>query len=326
MIKKLYISHQFFDWNKSNFSNLALLNRKNLKFYQSSPNRYDLRTSLADLSLKLEEMESFINSVEEIYLIDISLESLALLDNNYNNWNFMRLVTEVKSQTYMFDKNLCKSHHIPRTNNKTLYIAGCSISHGSGIKDHERYGEILAEKLGLPCIFLAMPGSSIAWQSDRILQADIRSNDIVVWGLTNLARVNIADTTDWRGYPIANYTTSLDKSQRYFNLDYFESWTLYMSCIKQILQVENVCQKIGVDLCLANLLDTTVVPLLFRQQSNYVDCLEKWKPDHGVVTFDYIDLGNDNIHPGPGQHRVYADKIYQNITSRVLNSSSTKHN
>ena len=325
MIKKLYISHQLFDWNKSNFSNLALLDRKNLEFYQSSPTRYDLRTSLSDLALKLEEMESFINSVEEIYLIDMSLESISSLDNSYNNCNLIRLVTEIKSQTYMFDKNLYKSHHIPRANNKTLYIAGCSVSHGSGIKDHERYGEILAEKLGLPCIFLAMPGSSIAWQSDRILQADIRSNDIVVWGLTNFARVNIADTTDWRGYPISSYTTSLDKSQRYFNLDYFDSWTLSMSCIKQILQVENVCQKIGVNLYLANLLETTVAPLLFGRQSNYVNCLEKWKLNHDGK-FDYIDLGNDNIHPGPKQHRVYADKIYQHINSQVLDSASIKHN
>jgi hypothetical protein len=233
-------------------------------------------------------------------------------------------VTEIKSQTCIFDKDLFKSHHIPRANNKTLYIAGCSVSHGTGVNDHERYGEILAKKLGLPCIFLTMPASNIAWQSDRILQADIRSNDIVVWGLTNFARVIVADTTDWRGYPVANYTTILDKSQRYFSLDYFDSWLLSMSCIKQILQVENVCQKIGVDLCLANLLETTIVPLLFKQQSNYVDCLEKWKPDHDGK-FDYIDLGNDNSHPGPAQHQVYADKIYQNIISRTVSSASTKH-
>jgi hypothetical protein len=321
MIKKLYISHQFFDWNKSKFSNLALLDRKNLGFYQTDPNRYDLRTSLADLALKLSEMESFINSVEEIHLIEWNP---ALSNHNHNYWNFTRLVTKINPQSCIFDKNLYKSYHRPRTDNKTLFIAGCSISYAIGVKDCERYGEILSQRLGLPCIFLSRPGSSIAWQADRILQADLRPNDIVVWGLTNLSRVNIATLTDWMGCPIDTYT-SLDKSKKYFNLDYFDSWTLSMSCIKQILQVENVCQKIGVDLYLANLLETTVVPLLFENQFNYVDCLEKsWRNNNGICNF--IDLGDDNCHPGPAQHRVYADKIYQHITSRALNSSSTKHN
>jgi hypothetical protein len=320
MIKKLCVSHQTYDWNKSEFANLDFFDQKNLNFYQSDTNKYNLKTSLEDLSLKLEEMESFINSVEEIHLIDLDPE---VLDNSYNYWNFIRLVTEIKSQSHSFDKNLYRSYHTPRTNNKTLYIAGCSVSYGSGVEDNERYGEILSQRLGLPCIFLAIPGSSIAWQADQILQADLRPNDIVVWGLTSLARVNIASATDWAGYPINNYIT-LDKSKKYFNLDYFDSWTLTVSCIKQILQVENICQKIGVDLCLANLLETTVIPLLFKNQSNYVNCLEKWKPENDGK-FDYLDLGTDNVHPGPKQHQVYADKIYQNIISRTLSSASTKH-
>jgi hypothetical protein len=322
MIKKLYVSHRFYDWNKSEFSDLDLLTRKNLKFYQSDTNNYNLKTSLDDLSLKLEEMESFINSVEEIYLIDLDPVSM---DNSHNYWNFIRLVIEMKSQSHSFDKNVYKSHHSPRTNNKTLYIAGCSVTYGSGVEDCERYGEILSQRLGLPCIFLAMPASSIAWQADRILQADLRPNDIVVWGLTDLARVNIANATDWRGYTINNYTTTLDKSQKYFNLDYFDSWTLTISCVKQILQVENICQKIGVDLCIANLLETTIVPLLFGHQSNYVNCVEKWRPDQDGK-FDYSDLGSDNSHPGPKQHQVYADKIYQNIISRAVSSALSKHN
>jgi hypothetical protein len=320
MIKKLCISHQTYNWNKSEFADLDFLDRKNLNFYQSDTNKYNLKTSLEDLSLKLEEMESFINSVEEIHLIDLDPE---VLDNSYIYWNFVRLVTEIKSQSHSFDKNLYRSYHAPRTNNKTLYIAGCSVSYGSCVEDSERYGEILSQKLELPCIFLAMPGSSIAWQADQILQADLRPNDIVVWGLTSLSRVNIASGTDWICYPIKSYIT-LDKSKKYFNLDYFDSWTLTVSCIKQILQVENICQKIGVDLCLANLLETTVIPLLFKNQSNYVNCLEKWKPEHDGE-FDFLDLGTDNLHPGPKQHQVYADKIYQNIISQRSSSASAKH-
>jgi hypothetical protein len=311
MIKKLYISHRLYDWNKSEFSELDLLERKNLNFYQSSATNYNLRTSLEDLSLKLEEMESFINSVEEIYLIDLELESL---DNQYNYYNFMRLAMETNLQDHLFNKDLYKSQHDPRTDNKTLYIAGCSMSYGTGIKDSERYGEILSQKLGLPCIFLAMPGSSIAWQADQILQTDLRSNDIVVWGLTSLSRVNIANSTELIGYTINNYAALVE--QKYFNLDYFDSWTLTLSCIKQILQVENVCQQLGVNLYLANLLETTVVPLLFARQSNYINCLEEWKPGHDGK-LNYLDLGTDNIHPGPKQHQVYADKIYQNIMSQT---------
>ena len=73
--------------------------------------------------------------------------------------------------------------------NKQMWVAGCSISHGTGVGIKQRYGELLSNALGLESSFLTRPGSAIDWSADQILRSDIRSGDIVIWGITGWRRI-----------------------------------------------------------------------------------------------------------------------------------------
>lgn len=65
-----------------------------------------------------------------------------------------------------------------KTDSNQIWVAGCSISHGMGVNHNERYGELIATKLNLPCSFLTRPGSAIDWATDQILRSDIREGDL----------------------------------------------------------------------------------------------------------------------------------------------------
>jgi hypothetical protein len=76
-----------------------------------------------------------------------------------------------------------------KTDSSQLWIAGCSITHGEGVSENTRYGQLLAERLNTKVSFLTRPGSSIAWAADQILRSDIRPGDTVVWGITSHTRL-----------------------------------------------------------------------------------------------------------------------------------------
>jgi hypothetical protein len=320
MIDKLYISHSLFKWNSyPKFNNFTLIDKRNLKYYLNSSENYICYTSIEDLELKVGDIHHLLSTVSAIELVGITPASFYqhFNDNQFIWGNLIDSLLHKFAQktsgldTFKNAKTAFRSTHVPRKNDCTLFIAGCSISHGIGVKKEERYGDLLADMFDLPVIYLSRPGSSIMWQADRILQADINSGDIVVWGLTNIGRATVADEYDWKGIPFGHYIDGPEE-QKYFSIEYFSSWTLSVSTIKNILQVENFCKKIGARLYLANVLEHQIVPLVFGAQQNYINCLADWKPGSSYdVT--WIDLGTDQQHPGPNQHKNYADTIYQHI-------------
>lgn len=190
-----------------------------------------------------------------------------------------------------------------KTNEPQLWIAGCSISHGVGVTQQTRYGQLLSQQLDLKASFLTWPGSSIAWAADQILRSDVQENDVVVWGLTNHRRFTKFNNNRLQYLTLA--TPTLDKSTvNFINSEH----TLYRSVIS-VKQVINFCEKIGARLIIASLLDTTVV--------NYIKNFS-----HLIVLVDFLgrdiqdkffDLGTDHLHPGSITHKFYADEIYKKI-------------
>ena len=124
-----------------------------------------------------------------------------------------------------------------------------------------------------------------------------------------MGRVDVAKDYDLMSCPVDNYIR-LPKENQYWTLDYFISESLLVSNAKQIIQVMNFCNKIGAKLYLVNLLDTGWCSAIFCDQKNFINL---------NVNFDingntkYIDYGTDNMHPGPEQHKVYAEKMYELI-------------
>jgi hypothetical protein len=320
MIKNLYVGPVNYNWTADEkFSHMSMLTKKNFHKHLNDNNEKDFYTSVEDLDLKLEQMQKLIDLSGSIQFVGLTDEFLFQKDqfDMYNWWNFIRLVEKSRHKTNFFiDKNIFSTCDF-RDSAKTLFVSGCSFTAGVGVDSHQRYGDILAKKLDMPYVLMAQSGSSIGWQADRILQSDLRKGDIVVWGLTSLDRfVSAQSHTDWIGIPIQRYV-DLDKSLQYHKIEFFTSWTLRLSCIKNILQVENFCQKVGAKLYLVNLLETTLTESLFGKQKNYIDCLPEWD-DQSEKSLKFLDVGSDNEHPGPLQHQLYADIIYKNIMNQEL--------
>lgn len=170
---------------------------------------------------------------------------------------------------------------------RCLWISGCSVSHGVGVNPRERYGALVGDALGLPTVHLTRAATSIEWAADQILRSDIRARDLIIWGLTQETRGPLA-----RDGKILVLDDSRDLiAQR---LDE----TRYYKAISSVNQVINVSRKIGCQLIL--------LPLLCSEKLQ-MDLLHHPEFHSMSYRMEYVDLGADDQHPGPLQHKIYAD-------------------
>lgn len=310
-INKLYISHSKYNWNNNKSK---LLDRSNLKKTLSSIESNDYHTSIADISFQ--NIQTLAKSANEIILVDLNLYTDELQDGDY--FQYGRLINElfrVKHKVKNFDWinnlnfNFFNKVIKQRTDQSVLWTLGCSVTYGTGVDYPERWGSILSGKISMPEISLSLPGHSIAWCADQILRSDVKSGDIVVWGLTDVSRIEYAKNWELKSTPVTGYSR-LPKDLQYYNLDYFDSQTKFVLSIKNILQVKNFCEKIGAQLILANLLDSTYFDSVFSKLPNYIGLCKENTYNEALV---FLDLGSDNDHPGPKQHRYYAEQILKLI-------------
>ena len=306
-INKLYISHHEYAFDQRT---LTLLDYKNLQQIINSAKVNDYHTSTADLTDK--NIAMAIGSAIEVIVIDIDFSELTFsigrLLNELTNANNITKIKFINCK--MIDLlAVNKLNQLRPPTGSVMWVAGCSVTAGVGVSETERYSSILADNLNLPEILLAKGGSSILYSADQLLRSDIRSDDIVIWGLTIVPRVEVCTELDFMPVTVSGYE-SIDKSIQYWDLDYFSSPTQYLIHIRMILQVINFCKKIGAKLYLANILDITWLPVLFNGYDNFINLVE------GINTCPaatFIDLGTDNAHPGPEQHRQYATQLFNLI-------------
>jgi hypothetical protein len=202
--------------------------------------------------------------------------------------------------------HLAKLVDLRKTDKSQLWIAGCSISHGTGVDPGQRYGQLIAKELGLECSFLTKPGSSIQWAADQLLRSDIRPGDVVVWGITDSCRLSYVYNNQYLpGINCNTYTEypEIEKIVPFSEL--FSENTLYNN-ICSIEKVINFCKKIDVNLGMLGILPT--MPNFYRyikSKPGYIDFPYKIKWRNNSTKEQYQDLGTDNEHPGPVQHQHY---------------------
>jgi hypothetical protein len=197
-----------------------------------------------------------------------------------------------------------------KTNDPQLWIAGCSISHGVGVDSIQRYGQLLADKLNLPVSFLTRPGSSISWAVDQLVRSDIRSDDIVILGLTEEFRFpywtrqnevwHVCPTHQptYAKLPFTNLSTNMiDKLITDDNC-------FYQSVIR-IQQLINFSNKLNAKLIILGLLCSPSLAVQLNNIYNFINYKNFKSLSMGPVSF--ADLGTDDSHPGPLQHQLYAD-------------------
>lgn len=307
MINKLYISTMNHDWKNADS---ILIDSNNLRKIIDKIEAINCHTSVEDLNC--ENINVACNSASEIILIDIN-ESTNITPNNF--FAYGRLFNELvrhknKIKNFPWNKEFAYLRNTRLDNSPVLWTAGCSITEGYGVGNNERWGKLLSGYLNLPEITLSKNGSSIFWSADQILRSDIREGDTVVWGLTNIPRVEVANDWNFDSITIAEYL-SIKKEHQYWTLDYFESESQVLMALRNILQVINFCQKVKSTLYLANMFDVVWISVMLSKFENFIDLTQDLAINGTAIEF--IDLGSDNLHPGPIQHWQYATKIYNFI-------------
>jgi hypothetical protein len=199
-----------------------------------------------------------------------------------------------------------------KTSDPQLWIAGCSTSHATGVNDNQRYGHLVADRLGLSASFLTCPGSSIQWAADQILRSDIKANDIVLWGLTDESRFPLWSEENKVIHVHAN---QLEQQQSINHLSsnivahlLVDPTNLYQAVI-HVQQVVNFCKKIQAKLLILGLNVSDTLSLHLQVVPEFVKFVNK------ISNSRYIDLGTDNQHPGPQQHQAFADICINQLKS-----------
>ena len=317
MINQLYISSVDHDW--TNFQGVAL-RKTNLDKIINQKNLVDCYTSPEDLSY--EYLHQACDAAAQIHLVDFDFDRASF--DNFELYG--RLLNElIKQKHKVSQQTLWRQLELPTTTRPAgplLWTSGCSVTFGSAIPSTSRFGYLVAKELERQEVCLAQPGASIFYSADQILRADLEPGDIVVWGLTNVPRVEIAN--QWKLHPITvTRYTKIDSRLQYWNADWFGSSTQTLMALHYIDQVQNFCKKLGVELYIANVLDAEWMSIYAAKYANYIDLACQLKIKNNV--FSFRDYGTDNQHPGPKQHRQWADEIVkfikdsQNTTGSSIN-------
>ena len=193
-----------------------------------------------------------------------------------------------------------------KTDNKQLWISGCSTTHGVGVGSVDRFGEIVAGALGLQVSWLTCPGSSLTWAADQILRSDLRSGDTLIWGLTTFQRFsyyhdNSADITHVNAW---HYEQADPEFNKIISSDRLTDQNLIYQGLSSIYQVINFCNKLGVNFVLLGV-------HLKNRHLTYLSDVPNFLSSVKDPSFQskYFDLGADNLHAGTITHEWIADQI-----------------
>jgi len=194
-----------------------------------------------------------------------------------------------------------------------MWSVGCSITHGIGVTNSTRYGHLIADELDMECSFLTRPGSSIAWAADQILRSDLKSNDIVVWGITNNERVSyIHQGQLLPGVTIGIYHKYPELKQLVPIETLLTENTLYQN-IYSIEQVINFCSKCQARLVMIGLLSSYNILRYLSTKSNFFNFPYSFTFSNSSMIHSFVDVGTDNRHPGTLQHSLYKNFVLKHI-------------
>lgn len=197
-----------------------------------------------------------------------------------------------------------------KSNNTQLWFAGCSITHGVGVDTEQRYGELIAKELQLPCSFLTRPGSSIDWASDQIIRSDVRPGDIVVWGLTAIERLTYVHNNQLlNGINYQSYKINKNL-EKIVPLSALLSENTFYNHIYSIERAVNFCKVSKAKLLIVGLLISDSC-LRYVADKSYFHCYSYpiSFDNQNIIAFNFSDYGSDKRHPGPEQHKLYKDFI-----------------
>lgn len=226
--------------------------------------------------------------------------------------------------------NLTTAIDTRRGTDAQIWVVGCSIAHGHGVTEQEKFGTLIAQALRLPASWLTARGSSIPWAGHQILKSDLQRGDIIVWGLTSKDRF-VFYTPSGTNHVNPSWflwcNGNVEQAERTVGHcrmpdcdinDVYVNRMLHIDCemqsVSMIYSVKNFCDKIGVRLILADLFSANLQSY-FAQDPDYIPLQSsRIKQQPGL---NYLDIAQDGLHPGPLTHKLYADQILDTLAMDV---------
>lgn len=282
---------------------------------------FDVLTMLPDSTLltsvpKVLVKDAYHTSVGDMSVGDIIaaaklFDQLELLDHGFDKNSTTWLETKIVLNYLHHGHNVLRFHSgLPLTftdhyaisnkhKSQTLWIFGCSHSHGVGLIDlDQRFGQLVAAHLNLPANFVTKPGSSVQWSLRHIINANIATQDLVIWQITTPHRLTIYDHSP-REVLLAN-------SHNRCLLDVFNDRQMFF----------HQCSLIdhGVKFLRAKNIKFVMTSLL-NQQAFFYNYLEEYSkyPEYCYTPECNLDLGTDQQHFGPLSHRAIAFRLIDHI-------------
>jgi hypothetical protein len=289
--KVLHLVHPEFDVSKI-LSNSILL----CDITQSlSGSQY--YTSLGDLTnqeiLKISQNFDTINFLKNNFDTnsDIYFETLLLL----NNLSHQKTITGYHRPDV---ENLLSLDVQQRPQEPVLWVFGCSHSYGSGLFLQElNFGQHMSNRCKMPLKLIALSGSSIDWSLRHLFDSNFREGDIVVWQLTTPERISY-------GFPPEEIRLSQCKEPHI--LETFTDQHLMFSSISAVKQ--------GIRFLRSQPIKFVITAILNKSPIFYPCLLEYTKyPEYCYIPKIYLDLGNDNSHPGPLSHKALAHHLLDHL-------------
>lgn len=254
-------------------------------------------TSLGDLTnqeiLKISKKFDIINFVKNSFDTnsDIYFETLLLL----NNLSHQKTITGYHRPDV---KNLLSLDVQQRPQEPVLWVFGCSHSYGSGLSPQElNFGQHMSNKYKMPLKLIATPGSSISWGLRHLFDSNFRAGDIVVWQITSPERISY-------GFPPEEI--QLNNCEKSHILETFTDQHLMFSSISTVKQ--------GIRFLRLQPIKFVITSISGKSPIFYPCLLEYTKyPEYCYIPKIYLDLGNDNTHPGPLSHQALAQQLVDHL-------------
>jgi len=191
-----------------------------------------------------------------------------------------------------------------RTDQPTLWVFGCSHSHGVGLRPNEEpYGKHLAQALNLPLKLITKPGSSLSWSYRHLFNSMIEPRDIVVWQLTTPNRLS-----RFNGTHVEEILLNNTKDRKL--LDSITDQQLYFLQLSQLNTGVQYLKTLGCTFALTSIVDFGAS---YDHVAEYVK-YQEYCSHYGL----HLDMGTDGQHAGPLSHKAIAQRLLNHI--QLLNA------
>jgi len=187
--------------------------------------------------------------------------------------------------------------------NKKLYLFGGSTVAGVGlINKDERFGKLLSSKLKLDLIDHSRPGAGLRRSFEQLLTCNPSSQDIIILDATSPDRLRLNNNK------IIN-DVSLKDCSKHMVVSTTDD-QLFYNQISYLNAFVKICNLLKVRMIFYN--SQPEEPLL----ADYLLCYSKypnWCLKTSIQINNPIDLGLDNIHPGPKTHAKMAEVLSEQL-------------